>query len=402
MAHFVPYDGKNGRTWGYVVYVPDRENGGTKPKWKRGFKTKKDAKKAALEIERAVSNGTYGTGINVKLEGYIWDWFEENVELSESTEEGWSASTIKSYRDIIENHIVPKLGHLRLGELKRRHVNIWVKRLMRVGGRSGKGISQRTAKVRLAVLSSALQDAVDDEYIENNPAANIKVPKTKKFVAEVIDAEMASKILALAEGSWYYMPIHLGFGTGLRRGELAGLKWSKVDLDKGELIVDWQRRQGDKGLEGDKPKSESSVRTIKLTATTVMHLRVHLKHQKEVEFPALGKRWDPEGYVFVSDKGDPIKPQSLLRNFKRIAMKAGCSEKVRLHDVRHSHATILVSLDVNPKIVQERLGHSDIAITFGTYVHSTPKSEDDAVRRFDDAMNSVDSHTLANYYQMQF
>ena len=358
MAHISYRDGPRGRSWFFVVYVPDRLLGGMKQLWERGFRTKKTAERAAREIEVDVAKGTYQEPLTIKLKDYIWEWFHDNKS-------GWAQSTVNNYEVVIKNHIVPDLGHFMLDELRKRHVKNWVKKMIKEGGRSGKGASKGTVQGRVAVLSSALREAEEDELIERNPARGVTVPETEKSERVVIDSEMAKKIIVEAEGSIYYMPINLAFNTGMRLGEVAGLRCSRVNLAGGYLRVDWQRvATGGKIIEKIPKRSRS--RDITLADDIIGQLEVHLEDQLE-QLGALGKTFSPDGYIFLNAEGEPMKPKALARNFQKIAEAAGCSG-VTFHGIRHSHASMLAADKVEPKVIQERLGHAQISTTFDIYV----------------------------------
>ena len=314
----------------------------------------------------------------MKLKDYIWEWFgDKKSELK--------PSTVSSYERAIKKHIVPDLGHIALSDLRRRHIKKWIKMMMKEPGRSGKGVAQRTIKTRLAALSSALTDALDDELITSNPASGVTVPKTKKFEPIAVSDKMANEILDHAAGSRSYLPIHLGLDTGMRRGELLALRWTDVHLDDGYIKVARSRTTVNGRAVEDTPKTEQSGRDISLAEGTVTYLREHQQQQKKVVFPNLGKKWSPEEYIFVTEEGGPIHPELLSRNFKAIVAEAGYPG-LRFHDLRHAHATIMLKAKVGMKVVQERLGHKDYSTTANTYTHVLKETADEAAQIFEDRM----------------
>ena len=315
---------------------------------------------------------------NTVYTDYMWEWFEDNKS-------GWKKTTLRNYRGAIKGHIVPRLGHIALCDLQRRHVKKWIKDMMKEGGRNGEGVSQSTVSGRLTVLSTALRDAVDDEMIKRNVAMGVPIPKTKEFKPIVIDDKMIKDILALAAGTRFYLPIYLAFYTGMRRGEILGLKWTVVYLDDGYLKVEWSRTTVLGRIVEDTPKTESSNRDVSLAEETVAYLREHRQHQEEVVFPSLGKKWSPEGYVFVNAKGEPINPEVLYGDFKEIVAKAGYPG-LRFQDIRHAHATIMLNAKVNMKVIQERLGHKNLATTSDTYAHLLKVDIDEAAQVFEERM----------------
>ena len=192
-------------------------------------------------------------------------------------------------------------------------------------------------------------------------------------------------ILDLAEKTPYLGALLFAAFTGCRRGEVLGLHWSDVDLENGNasIVQSLQRLKG-KGLVFQPPKSNKSRRSIALDEDTVATLREHLGRQLRYRVELDGIYQDQD-LVFPGPKGGPLDPSVLTRNFKKLARKAGLTN-VRLHDLRHFHATLLLQEGTNPKIVQERLGHSSFAVTMDTYSHVAPGLQEQAAKNFASAM----------------
>jgi integrase len=161
----------------------------------------------------------------------------------------------------------------------------------------------------------------------------------------------------------------LALNTGMRRGELAGLRWQDIDFDGSALAVKQQRTTADFRVVVSEPKARSR-RVITLDGSVLDALRAHRRHQRE-ERLAVGPGWEDSGYVFVDEIGRPYHPDRLLRMFRDACRSVGVPP-IRLHDLRHTMATVALRAGIHPKVVQERLGHSSIALTLDTYSHVTP------------------------------
>ncbi len=224
------------------------------------------------------------------------------------------------------------------------------------------------ASVQLAhrILHRALADAVRWNLIPANPASGARVPRGERKEMRVWTAEEAATFLASVADDRLAALWILALHTGLRRGELAGLRWKDVDLDAGTLTVAQQRTNANHEVVVSVPKSKSQ-RQLVLAPATVAALSLHRRRQR-AERLALGPAWTDTGYVFVDEAGQPYHPQRYLPMFHTACERAGLP-KIRLHDVRHTMATLALQAGVHPKVVQEQLGHSAINVTMDVYSH---------------------------------
>ena len=235
------------------------------------------------------------------------------------------------------------------------------------------------------ILRQALKHAMRWGLLYHNVADAVDPPRPCRKEIQPPDAQQVWKVLELSETTAYRAVLHFMAFTGCRRGEALGLRWSDVDLDKGaaSIVQTLQRLKG-KGLVLQPPKSAKSRRSIALEEDTVDMLREHRGRQllAEVEWEGV---YQGQGLVFAGPSGGPLDPSVLTRNFEKLARRAGLSH-VRLHDLRHFHATLMLQQGTNPKIVQERLGHSSFAITMDTYSHVVPGLQEQAAKDFAAAM----------------
>jgi integrase len=254
--------------------------------------------------------------------------------------------------------------------------------LLASGGRRGDGLSAQSVKNVLRFLGRALADAERDGIIARNPMRAVKVPKTERRpTMRTWSAEEASRFDDATADHELGIAFHLALTCGLRRGEVLGLRWSDVDLDRGVLSVRAARVAAGYAVAEGPPKS-GKARTIALGATTVARLREHRRRQLAAHLAAGLPRAE---YVVTRADGSLPHPMSLSYFFDEAIAEVGVP-RIRFHDLRHTHATLLLEAGVHPKIVQERLGHSSIAITLDVYSHVTTSMQAAAAATLDAAI----------------
>ena len=272
----------------------------------------------------------------------------------------------------MERRLIPDLGYIPLAQLQASHLQGFYAQLLKNGRRDGKGgLSARTVQHHHRVISEALGHAVKWGLVGRNVALAVDPPKPKQKEMRAMGTEEVHRLLKAAEGTIYYPAIHLALFTGLRRSELLGLRWQDIDLNMVTLSVSraYQRLPGGRDV-FEPPKSAKSRRQVALPPTAVLSLKAHLERQ-QTNAALLGGALSHDTRVFTWEDGQPILPLTFSHAFRRIARRAGL-EGVRLHDSRHTHASLMLAQGVHPKIVQERLGHSSISVTLDTYSHVAP------------------------------
>ena len=242
------------------------------------------------------------------------------------------------------------------------------------------GLSPATVHKLHVVLHKALVQAVSDGLIPRNAAEGVKVPQTRRKEIHPLTPEQTHALLTAAHGDRLEALFVLAINTGLRQGELLALKWEDVELERGVLRVRHTlTRTGGKVSVGV-PKTKKSRRSVELTPAAAEALRAHLSRQLE-EMERVSSLYRPGGLVFANESGGIINPSNLRnRSFARLLKLASLPPDTRFHDLRHTCATLLLSRNVNPKIVSEMLGHSSIAITLDTYSHVLPTMQESAIR----------------------
>ena len=305
---------------------------------------------------------------------YLGLWLEDSVKTSVKP------VTYEGYRQLVRKHLVPSLGRNKLGDLTPEKV-----RRLR-GAKLAEGLSTRTVQYLLVVLRKALQQAVEDGLIPRNAAQGVRVSQTKEEIRP-LSPEQAKILLAAAAGTRLEALYVLAVHTGLRQGELFGLRWEDIDFGAETLSV----KRILSGAEGGRPvfgtpKTAKSRRSVKLTAPAVEALLRHREAQDRERATVWSGREDNR-LVFRSTTGTPLNRHNLVRrSFKPLLEKAGLPG-IRFHDLRHTCATILLSKGKHPKYVQELLGHATVAITLDTYSHVLPGMDDGLAEAMEDALS---------------
>jgi integrase len=320
----------------------------------------------ADKLARALSDRTQGLTFeagSLKLGEYLDGWLSDVRETVR--QRSW-----ERYEQIVRVHIKPALGRVKIKALSPTHVRGLYREKLDAG------LSRRTVQYIHTTLHKALKDAVSDGLIPRNVAEGIRPPRPKKKEITPLDPEQARAFLAAAHEDRFEALYVLAIHCGLREGELLGLKWDDVDLETGMLRVRRTLSETRTGYIFEPPKNGKG-RSIKLTQAASEALRSHLERQLE-EIDSSGDDYQDQGLIFPSRKGTPMNARNLTaRSFKPLLKRAGLPD-IRLHDLRHTCATLMLCEGVHIKLVQELLGHATISITLDTYSHLLPGMGDEA------------------------
>jgi len=332
-------------------------------------KTQRECREWLRDIQAQIEEGLTIDGARASLGEYLEQWLEV-------TKQSLRPKTWKQYSQIARQHILPGLGNIRLRDLRPDHVQSLY------AAKQKAGTSASTVRLIHAVLHKALAQALKWGLVTRNVSDAVNKPKPRREEMKVLDADQARALLKAAEGERLEALYHVAVTTGLRQGELLGLRWSDLDWDAGRLQVQRQlQRISGQGLVFNEPKSSAGRRLVKLGPTVLEKLREHHQRQEQERLFA-GDRWHEHDLIFPSTIGTPLEPRNLLRDFKGLLQSAGLPE-IRFHDLRHTAATLMLQKDVHPKVVQERLGHSSITLTLDTYSHVLPSMQEDAADKLD-------------------
>lgn len=316
--------------------------------------TKKEAEATLTRLKAELNNGN---GIlqpsAVKLGNWLDDWMNlYNIHLSPTTR--------TTYKQQIQTHIVSPLGNVPLNILNGKLIQAWVNDLSQ-----RKGLSGKTIKNIFQNLTAALDKAEDLQMISRNPCKHVVLPPIKKFNAQVYSIREVQSILNLAKNTDMYFLLVIEFYLGLRKGEIAELKWSDIDLENGIVHITRSRVGCEDGVIVKSTKSDAGIRDIPLNQTTLTIFKNeyarYLENTRKSGFV-------DSGYVICQDNGEPFIPSSIPQKWKRFCEQHKL-RKIRFHDLRHTCATILIASGVDAKTVQTWLGHSDIQVTLNIYAH---------------------------------
>ena len=358
---------KRGSTWTWYLFVdPDPVTGKRRQRSKGGFRTKKECQEALNDALATVRTGTFVEPSQRTLGSFlVEEW------LPAMRPPRVRPSTWLSYQKSIERHLVPGLGHLPLQRLTPAQLTAYYRTLLEAGHRSGRGrLAPKTVRNIHGTLHTALRDAVRWEYLARNVAATADLPKGMTPEMHVWSPEQLRTYLDHVRSDRLYAAWLLFATTGMRRGEVAGLRWVDVDLDAGRVSPRRPRVVVNHQVLVSEPKTAKGRRSVALDALTVAALREHKKRQAEDQ-AVVGPGWQDSGLVFTRPDGAPIHPDLISDWFERLAHEAGLP-KIRLHDVRHSYASAALAAGIPAKIVSERLGHATVQITLDTYSHVLP------------------------------
>ena len=329
-------------------------------------RTRQEAHAKLLRLQHAALDGRPVLSNRALLADYLERWLEE-------ARPSLARSTHRHYGSAIRAHVAPLLGGVRLDRLEPRHVQTLHAEMERRGASPATQI-----KVR-AVLRRALGQAVRYGLLPANPCDGVPRPRLPRKEVAYLDAGQVRRLFDAARGDPLEALVVLAVTTGLRQGELLGLQWRDVDLEARTLAV---RRQllehSDGSLELGELKTRASRRRVDLPGTSVRALEAHRSRAKVAS---------PDGLVFTDSRGGPVRKGNLLRRWFRPLLKRAGLPPVRFHDLRHTHATLLLAQGAHPKVVQERLGHSQISMTLDVYSHAVPSMQREAARGLDDLLD---------------
>jgi integrase len=364
------YHRKDGRWVGqYLVYTSK----GPKYRYIYG-RTRKDVSKKLTKAMADRDGGIIFDAGNLTIGEYLERWLADTVKGTVRT------STFERHEQIVRTHLAPAIGRVKLKTLTPAHVRSVHREKLE------EGLSPATVRKIHSTLHKALSQAVADGLVPRN-AADVKAPRPAPDEMRPLSEIEARRFLEAARetGDRFEALYVLAITTGLRRGELLGLRWDDADLDRGTLRVGRALvREGGRYVVGV-TKTKRGRRRVNLTPRTVAALKAHRKIQLE-ERIRLSDLYEDRGLIFATSVGTPLNPENLVkRSFKPLLSKAALPE-IRFHDLRHTCATLLLGRAVHPKIVQELLGHATIAMTLDTYSHYLPSMGDQASGAMGDAL----------------
>lgn len=361
---------RRGKGWTQVVDVPS-DTAKRKQRWVSG-RTQAELKTKINAIIAQVETGTYAPPSKLTVGDVLDGWLEEIANQVRPV-------TLRGYRSNA-NKLRQRFGQLPVSHLRPEHLSQFYSETL------ASGVSAYVAVNMHRVISEALTHAMRLNLVVRNIAQAVRPPRPRTMEKVTADSDGVSRLLIAARDSELYPLVALTLATGLRRSEVLGLQWRDIELDAAELRVE----RGLHVLKGgqvvyEAPKSATSRRTVALPPSACIALRAHRERMEARSAELLGATLKPETPLFVRPDFSPIRPDYVSHAFRKIAKKAGLTG-LRFHDLRHSHATLLLGQDIHPLIVSRRLGHSSIGITLDLYSHPGMDLQAKAAQAFDIAL----------------
>ncbi len=360
---------KRGKSWLVTVELGRDPSVGKRRRAHLTARTRREAEAEEARLRHEVATGLDLEPAKLSLAQYMLHWLA-------TVQPGLSETTYRRYSGLFRNQIQPSLGAILLTKLRPLHIQ----RLY--GGLQPKLSAKSIVHVH-RLLSSALNQAVRWQIIPRNVCQAVEVPRVRRREMRTLTADETRELMGAAEAtdSVWGDAVILAVHTGLRQGELLGLRWEDIDLEARRVTV--QRTFHYLGGRAfyQEPKTAGACRSIPLGAAAVETLHRVRRRQLEMKL-LLGPAYQDQGAVLASVVGTATLPANLRRGFYQLLAAVGVGH-MRFHDLRHTHASLLLARGVHPKIVSERLGHSSIKMTLDTYSHVLPNLQEQAVKDFD-------------------
>jgi integrase len=353
--------------WAVVLDITDPQTGKRRRKWHSFRGGKREAQRECARLIAQQGDGGYIEPAKITTADFLARWLDyKKARLS--------PLSFERYRDLVRVNIAPAIGGIPLAKLQPIHLTDLYSKLL-------ESLSARSVTYVHRILKQALGEAVSWQMLSRNLADVVKPPKVERREMACLDSNGIAALLEASRNTSLYMPILIAVSTGMRRGEIVALRWRNVDFDNASIAVVSSIEQTREGTR-EKPPKNGRGRTLALSAMLVEELRQHRAQQAE-HLLRLGVRLTDDHHVVMKADGSPYPPLSVGVMFSQLLSRRPSLQRVRFHDLRHSHATQLLAAGVHPKIAQERLGHSSIAMTMDLYSHVTPNMQQDAAAKVD-------------------
>ncbi|MBY9078931.1 tyrosine recombinase XerC [Paenibacillus sp. CGMCC 1.18879] len=336
--------------------------------------TEAEAKKLLAEFEYNQQRNTLVESSNITVSEFFDHWMENYVKYN------CEETTAYGYRNILYKHVEPYLGRIKLQKLQPTHIQQYYKYLM-----DEKGLSPNTVRKHHANIRKALDYGLKQQFVYRNVADAVSLPRLNKFEGRAYTKDQLNTLLELVKDTKLELPVYLSAYLGLRRSEITGLTWKEgVDMQNRILHIEKVRTSAGKAVVIKKPKTDKSQRTLFIVDVIYELLRKTQVNQAEYK-KILGKDYNDSGYVFTREDGTPYRVNTVTEQFSDF-LKKHKLPKIRLHDLRHTFASILHSEGVDLKSISEALGHSDIGTTNKIYTHIFDKTHKDTLSTMSKAL----------------
>jgi integrase len=366
--------------WAIILDIPDPKTGKRRRKWHSYKGTKRQAQVESARLISAVQGGTYLEPSKTTLAQFLDRWLEHMASQI-------SPKSHARYSELARKNIVPLLGSVILTKLRAEAIDAAYAKALASGRRDGNGgLSPQTVTHMHRVLKQAIGQAERWEFLIRNPVDAATPPKANRGKMNTFDLDQTAELIEAMRPTRMLVPTLLAVLCGMRRGEIAALRWKNVDLAAGRLAILESAEQVGTKIRYKTPKSGKG-RTLALSASLVEELRAHRLRQAE-ELLKVGVVLSDDTFVVAQADGTPLQPDTLTQDWVRKLADTSLP-RIRFHDLRHAHATHMLANGVHPKVASERLGHSKIGITLDLYSHVLPGMEADAAERVDAALQAA-------------
>lgn len=342
-------------------------------------KTRKEVKEKLMKALQEQQQGTLITAGPITVEQFLTDWLENTHRRQ------IRPRTYERYREALYLHLIPSLGQHQLQKLTVEHLQAFFTQ------KEKEGLAPATIINHHSVLHNALDTAVKRGLIVRNVCDLATLPRKKHYEIQSLTAEQAQTLLTTLRGHRWEALFTLALATGLRRGEILGLKWQDINMTTGTLHVrrilsrvPTQTPERNHVYVEAEPKTQKSRRSVVIAPFALEVLKQHRIQQLKEKLKA-GIAWQDHDYVFCTSIGTCLNPNNVVAELKKLLVKAELPN-IRFHDLRHSAATLLLTAGVHPKIVQEILGHTQISMTMDIYSHVLPGMQQEAMNKLNDAL----------------
>lgn len=344
-------------------------------------KTQKEVAKKLKEATAALDAGTYTAPCKMTVSEWLDIWKEQYLG-------GVKPATVCAYKGTVATHLKPGLGAIKLEALAPHQIQTFYNSLCEPR-EDGEPLSPKTVKNIHGVLHKALQQAVMNGYIRTNPTDACTLPRWEKKEIKPLDEDQITEFLKTIRGHQFEELYIVTLFTGLRKGEVMGLTWDCVDLEKGSITVNkqLQKVRGGKDAYRLAPTKNSKGRTVTVAPFIVTTLR-RVKYKQLANRLRYGECWEDTGFVFTNELGHHLKEHTVYMNFKKIVRAMGL-EDARLHDLRHSYAVASIKSGDDIKTVQEHLGHATASFTLDVYGHVTDQMQRESAARMEQFIRAV-------------
>lgn len=375
---------RNGQTYTYwEARLTVGHDPGTGKQIQKSFsgKTQKEVREKMQSAAVSVNDGTYKEPSKMTVGEWLDIWLRDYLGSVKPMTE-------LNYTQHVHNHIKPALGAIKLDVLNAPAIQNFYNNLGKPQG--GKdALSGKTIRCIHGILHKSLQQAVKVGYIRTNPTEACELPKVVRKEIKPLDSEAITSFLKAIEGHRFEVLFILTLFTGLRRGEVCGLMWDCVDLDRGSIFVNKQLQN----IPGEPRKfrlvssKNGKGRYIALPTSVTTLLKRHKAHQNEERLQA-GSLWEDSGFVFTDEVGHHLSPNTVYHNYKRVVESIGLPN-ARFHDLRHSYAVAAIQAGDDIKTVQGNLGHATAAFTLDVYAHVTDEMKKASADRMEKYIKDV-------------